>query len=170
MKKLALFATISFVALTGVALAADPLNADRPSFFVGGSVGSTTDKSSRIDLGANFGYQYGPYVRAEVDYDNVRRTTGVGNTLTVDGVAQYRIPNSTVTPYVLAGGGIGFNALANVKTGDEVALYNVGAGVRVAVSNNVELDVRYKDVAPFNNDHVTVKRADVVTAGVNYRF
>ena len=170
MKKLALAAAM-LVGLTGAAIAADPVHSDRSGFYVGGNIGSSTDQKNRTNLGMTAGYQYGKYFRVEADYDHAWRTSGTGNMLMGNVVAQYRIPNSTVTPYVLAGAGVGFDKFGNVKSsGDIVGLYNVGAGVRVAVSESVELDARYRNVRPFDTKNVGVKEQNIFTVGANYRF
>ena len=72
------------------------------------------------------------------------------------------------TPYALAGLGAGWNGWGKVGTGNANTLYNVGGGVRYALTNNFELDGRYRYVnsfngAGFNNNHV-------VTLGVGYKF
>ena len=167
----------AFIALTsGVALASDPVKvsdpvkADRSGFYAGGSIGSSTDNKSRIDLGMNTGYQFGANIRAEVDYDHAWKTNGTGNMVMVNAIGQYRIPNSTVTPYVLAGAGYGFDGLGSVKNGGQKALYDVGAGVRIAVSESVELDARYRNVRPVSDVKASVKEGHMFSVGTNYRF
>ena len=169
MKKLALAAAV-LVGLTGAAFAADPVHADRSGFYVGGNIGSSTDEKSRIDLGMTTGYQVGPYARVEANYDHAWRTTGVGNMLMGNAIAQYRVPNSTITPYLLAGAGVGFDNFGAAKNGNTVGLYNVGAGVRIAVSESVELDARYRNVRPLDTKNALVKDQNIFTVGANYRF
>lgn len=161
----------AFIALTfSVALASDPVKADRSGFYAGGSVGSSTDNQSRIDLGMNAGYQIGANIRAEVNYDHAWKTNGTGNMAMVNVIGQYRIPNSTVTPYVLAGVGYGFDGLGSVKNGGQKPLYDVGAGVRIAVSESVELDARYRNVRPINATNASVKDGHMFSVGAGYRF
>ena len=152
------------------AMAADPLNSDRKGFFVGASIGSSTTEQSRIDLGVNAGYQFGQYVRVEADYGYGVRTTGDAQTLMVNAIAQYRIPDTTLTPYVLVGTGVGFSNYTSARSGDVVGLYNVGVGARVALNKNVELDARYRYVEPFNVSESGIKQENRVTVGLNYRF
>jgi opacity protein-like surface antigen len=168
--KTLLMATVATLALATSAMASDPLKADRPGLYVGGNFGSTTDTKARYDIGANIGYQFGPYLRAQLDYDHVMRTNGNGNLLTGNVIGQYRIPNSDVTPFVKVGMGIGFDKMGAVKTGDVVGVADVGAGVRIAVSQSVELSVGYTVVQPLNDTNANTKRYQTVIGGVGYRF
>lgn len=175
MKKLLMLATVATMAFATAAFAADPapadpVKADRNGIYVGGNLGSSTDNKSRIGVGAVVGYQVMPYARVELDFDHAWRTQGTGNMVTANVIGQYRIPNSTVTPYVLAGAGYGFDKFGSLKNHGQVALYNVGAGVRVAVSQSVELDARYRNVRPFEANHAASKEQHLFSAGLNYRF
>lgn len=165
-----LMAAVAFLALTGTALAADPVKADRSGFYAGGSLGSSTDEKSRIDLGVNAGYQFGSYVRAEVDVDHAWKTHGDGNMLTGNVIGQYRIPNSTVTPYVLVGAGYGFDKLGSLKGGAATPVGNVGAGVRIGLSESVDLDFRYREVRALRDLNASNKQLHLFSAGVDYRF
>jgi len=165
-----LMAAVALVALSSAAFAADPVKADRSGFYAGGSLGSSTDEKSRIDLGVNAGYQFGPYVRAEVDADQAWKTRGTGTMLTGNVIGQYRIPNSTVTPYVLVGAGYGFDKLGSVKGGAAAPIGNVGAGVRVGLSESVDLDVRYREVRALRDLNAADKQMHLFSAGVEYRF
>ena len=161
----------AFIALTtGFALANDPVKADRSGFYAGGSVGSSTDNKSRVDIGVNAGYQFNSYVRTEVDFDHAWKTNSNGDMAMVNVIGQYRIPNSTVTPYVLAGAGYGFDGLGSVKGSGQKPLYDVGAGVRVAVSESVELDARYRNVRPISATNASVKDGHMFSVGAGYRF
>lgn len=163
MKILALAAVV-VAGLTTNALAADPVLADRNGAYVGGYLGASTENQSKTDIGLNGGYQIAPFVRLEADYDHAWFTSGQGNAITAQAIGQYRIPNSTVTPYVLAGTGMGFGNNGNA------GIYNVGAGMRVAFSQSVEADFRYRYIAPFNSSNNVTNYQNVFTAGLNYRF
>lgn len=168
-----LLAAVALLATVGVstANAADTVtNTDRAGFYVGGNLGSSTDNKSRIDLGGVAGYQVAPYARVEASYDHAWRQNGAGNMLLGNAVAQYNIPGTTVTPYVLAGAGVGFDRFGAIKNGNTVGLYDVGAGVRVAVSSTVELDARYRNVRTFADRKVGTKDQNLFSVGVNYRF
>lgn len=167
-----LLATVMLLGIAGVAQAqsADPLNADRSGLYVGGNIGTSNDQQNRINLGGAVGYQVAPWARVEAAYDHAWRTQGVGNTLMGNAIGQYRIPNTTVTPYVLVGAGIGFDKFGAVGTGNATGVYNVGAGVRLAVSQSVELDARYRRVAPLGNDKMNSREQNLFTVGAAYRF
>jgi opacity protein-like surface antigen len=45
----------------------------------------------------------------------------------------------------------------------------VGGGVRYAVTDNVELDARYRNVRAFNTT-VRDRSSDIISVGVNWRF
>jgi len=175
MKKFLLLATVATMAFATAAFAADPapadpVKADRNGAYVGGSVGSSTDNKSRIGAGVVAGYQVMPYARVELDMDHAWRTNGTGNMMMANAIGQYRITGSTVTPYVLAGAGYGFDKFGSLKNHGQVALYDVGAGVRVALSQTVELDARYRNVRPVEANHVALKDQHLFSAGLNYRF
>ncbi|CAB4122542.1 Outer membrane protein beta-barrel [uncultured Caudovirales phage] len=175
MKKFLLLATVATMAFATAAFAADPapadpVKADRNGVYVGGNLGSSTDSNSRIGMGVVAGYQAVPYARVELDIDHAWRTTGTGDMVMANVIGQYRIPGSTVTPYVLAGAGYGFDKFGSVKNHGQVALYDVGAGVRIALSQNVELDARYRNVRPIEAHNASLKDQHLLSAGLNYRF
>ena len=175
MNKILMLATVATLALTGAAFAADqtpadPVHADRSGLYIGGNLGNGTDDKARMGVGAVVGYQVMPYARVEADFDHAWRTNGTGNMAMANVIGQYRIPNSTVTPYFLAGAGYGFDKFGSLKKHGEVALYDVGAGVRVAVSQSVELDVRYRNVRAIQDVKVNNKEENLFSAGINYRF
>lgn len=165
-----LMATTLFLGLAGAAYAADPVKADRSGAYIGGSIGSSTDNHSRIDLGMNAGYQVGRFMRAEVAVDHAWRATGTGDMVTGNLIGQYRIPNSTLTPYVLVGAGYGFDKLGSAKKDGAVALGTVGAGMRVAVSESVDFDFRYREVRPLSAAHAQNKQLHLFSVGAQYRF
>lgn len=167
MKKLFLATTLLVAGVVGYATtahASDPVNADRSGLYVGGYLGAPTDSQGRINVGTDIGFQVGPHVRLEADYDHMWFNTTTGDAVSAQAIAQYRIPNSTVTPYVIAGAGMAFS------NGSDVGLYDVGTGVRVAVSQSVEADFRYRFVAPMHQNNTVNNRQNVFTAGLNYRF
>lgn len=170
MKKLAMAAVVALLAGMGIAHAADPLKADRDGIYGGLSVGSATADKSRVYIGGDAGFQLCPWFRAEVDYTHAWHTNGTGDMLMVNAMPQYRIPNSTVTPYAFAGAGLGFANLGALRNHDAQGLYDVGAGVRVAVSQSVELDARYTNVRAFDTKNSATPDQSLFMVGVNYRF
>lgn len=170
--KNAILAAAMVIGLTGTAMAEDPVHADRSGMYVGGFLGSSTEDHSKMLVGVNAGYQFGKYFRAEVDVDRAWRTVGNnGYRAVVNGVAQYRIPNTVLTPYVLAGGGYAFDGLASLKskTG-QVAVWDAGIGTRIGISQKVDLDLRYTETRPVKDAKAAVKQDHVFTAGLDYRF
>jgi opacity protein-like surface antigen len=169
MKKTLLAMAVALLATIGVANAQD-IQADRTGTYVGGMIGSTPQQGAQTDVGLAAGYQFHPNVRVEATYDYLWRNTGSnGQMLMVNGIAQYRIPTSVVTPYVLAGTGVGFEGFGSTKNGNAEMLYNVGAGVRFAVSRDVELDARYRYISHFNNA-ASSTNVNMLTVGANWRF
>ena len=120
-------------------------------------------EDSQKVLGATVGYQYNRNLAAELAFTQFFEKDGIaedGQALTVNGIAL--LPTGTAfTPYALAGVGAGFNGLGD--DGDAQAIYNLGAGVRYAVTESVDLDLRYTHVnaweSEIDNDSVTVGAA-----------
>jgi opacity protein-like surface antigen len=143
--------------------------------FVGAGVGSNWQTNTNYNVNLVAGYQYNRFLASEVTYDftrlnNTRNRGAVGNgqMVMVNAVAGYTVPGTRLTPYALAGAGVGWNRMGDQSTGDNVALYNVGAGVRLAMSSNIDADVRYRYVGAFNDN--LFGNSHLVTAGVRYRF
>lgn len=165
-----MLAAAMFIGFGSAAMAADPVKADRSGLYAGGSIGSSTDERNRINVGAVVGYQIGNFVRVESEFERAWRSTGAGEMATVNAIGQYRIPNSTITPYVLVGGGYAFDKLGSIKSGSAVPVYDAGAGVRVAVSESVEFDFRYRNVRPVHDLKSAAKDEHLFSAGAQYRF
>mgnify|MGYP003335753593 FL=1 len=147
------------------------VNLDRTGAYVGGSLGSSTGNFNERVFGVDAGFQIGKHLRAGADIDKVWRSDREGYRAMVNGIVQYRIPNTVVTPYVLAGAGYSFNGLSTIRTtNSERAIWDVGAGTRIAVSESVELDARYREIRPMNRSNSAIKQDHVFSAGVNYRF
>lgn len=178
-----MLATVAAIALGTSAFAADLVGADRTGLFTGVDAGSTVTGSGRINGGAVVGYQYNPYLRSELTYDYLGNTNKESQAVIVNAVGQYRVPNTSFTPYVLAGVGGGVGGLGSqshdtalemkkhisVHDGQPEAVFNAGVGVRVAVSNSVEVDARYRYMG-----HLTTEKnlndAQMMTVGLNYRW
>jgi opacity protein-like surface antigen len=139
--------------------------------YVGGSLGGSPTQSTRIVTGLQGGYQVMPFARVELDYDHAWTTSKTaGNLLIADAIGQYPIPNTKVTPYMLVGAGYGFDNFGQRHSGDAHAVYNLGAGVRMAVSQSVDLDLRYRNVRNFEEHSATHRDMNLFTAGVAYNF
>lgn len=127
--------------------------------------GVSIDDSQKI-LGATVGYQYNRNVAAELAFTQFFEQDGLadeGQALVLNGIAL--LPTGTAfTPYALAGVGAGFNGLGD--NGDAQAIYNLGAGVRYAVTESVDLDLRYTHVDAWESSIDT----DAVTVGAAFKF
>lgn len=163
MKKLILAAVMA-LGLVGVA---EAQTNDR-GMYVGANVGTVLQDSSKVSAGAVVGYQYNRFVRTEGTFDQIWYKNGNGQALMANAVLS--IPTGTiVTPYALLGAGVGMNRLNTTTGNTSVALYNVGAGARVAVSQNIDLDLRYRHFAAFESVNGR-KGANMLTVGAAYKF
>lgn len=72
---------------------------------------------------------------------------------------QYRVPTTSLTPYLLAGVG----AKISDPNKGKVAL---GGGMRVELTSSLDLDLRYRSV----EDVDTNRREDISTVGLSLRF
>jgi len=164
--------TLAAVLVSGVAVAGDlpsrktaPLPPERPvedSGFYAGVRGGVVF-SDNITAGVGAGYQFNKFVRAEANYDYLNndnnRTNGLTSNIgTVNMIGQYQV--SVFTPYVLAGIGYRWSDAKNEP------VWNVGAGARYAVTENVELDARYRYISSFQNE----RQGNAFTLGLNYKF
>jgi opacity protein-like surface antigen len=114
---------------------------------------------------ASVGYRVNRFLAVEAlaDFTAQTETQRAGQAVFANVIAGY--PLGPITPYVLAGAGYGFNALAGADN-EAQALWNAGVGVAYNLSANWQVDARYRRVEAFSGD-VT---ADRVTLGLNYRF
>jgi opacity protein-like surface antigen len=114
-------------------------------------------------VGGNAGYEVNKFARVEVNYDRLNNKDIKAlktDAVTGNAIAQLPFNLFNITPYALAGVGYGWS---DYKNG---GIYNVGGGVRYGVTNNVELDARYRYISDFKNEITT----NAFTAGVNYKF
>lgn len=165
-----LLASLFTLGFATTAMATDPMAQDTSGIYAGGAIGSGSAATSRVDLNALVGYQVSPYVRAEADFDHSLHTSGAANMIMGNAIVQYRVPGTLVVPYAMIGAGAGYDKFANLKTGNAEGLFDVGAGVRVAVSKNVEADVRYRLIRAINSAHAGVGEENIFTAGLGYKF
>ena len=163
------FTKAAFAAVTALFLSVTAANAQAlDGTYMGLNMGTTMQNANRGVIGMNAGYQFTPNFAAEAtyDYNQVNSNPNNGQMFMVNVVAG--LPNTSIfTPYVLAGTGVGWNA-AGSTTGGTLGLYNVGAGFKVALSDKLSLDNRYRYVGPYNA--ASGRDAQVITTGINYRF
>jgi opacity protein-like surface antigen len=138
-----IFASKSFYAgVNGGAIVTDGINVNAP--WTVGVVGGYNITS------------IGPIgIAAEGTYDYTKDNT---NDVAGNIVGGYSF--GSVTPYALAGVGYRFADIRNE------AIWNVGVGVKVAVTSSIDVDTRYRRVD--NLDRTGGE--DRVTVGVNYKF
>jgi opacity protein-like surface antigen len=133
-------------------------------FYVGVRGGGLyKDEVNNWTVGGNAGYEVNKFARVEVGYDRLDNKDIKAlktDAVTGNAIAQLPIGIFNITPYALAGVGYGWS---DYKNG---GIYNVGGGVRYGVTNNVELDARYRYISDFKNEVTT----NAFTAGVNYKF
>ena len=156
--------------------------------YMGVNAGSNFRTNSDYSVGGSVGYQFTPNYAAEVTYDynamtqsttvlthghsHTVQTNGNGQVVMVNGVYSRRIGDSAFIPYVLAGAGVGWNGMGVNGTGSNAALYNVGGGVRVNLVGGVDLDARYRYIAPIDNTNGSANgyTQHVVTGGLRFNF
>ena len=146
--------------------------------YVGGSLGwggahldDRAQWSNTLTVGYEFNKNFA--VEASVDYmyqnsyttsNHKTKTHEAGQTAFVNAIAGY--PIGRVTPYVLAGAGAGFNGAGDAHK-DPEALWNVGGGLSYNLTNNWQLDARYRYIDAWTG---TRAAEQAFSLGVNYRF
>lgn len=134
------------------------------NYYFGGSLGGRFDNDidyEQYTLGVVAGKDVNNVLGAELTYDYLASDNGneKGHAVFANGVA--RLENNTnVTPYVLAGVGHGWDRF------NDTSLYNVGVGVRSKITNDVDLDIRYRRINDFDNNNPN----DVATVGIIFKF
>lgn len=137
--------------------------------YLGANGGSNFRNSTDYQIGGLIGYQFHPNFAGELTYDYNRQNSGNdGQMVMANLVASHRLGQTAITPYALAGAGVGWNAFGDRNDGSNLALYNVGGGVRLNLVSNVDLDARYRYVGAFNSGDTYNQQ--MVTGGLNIRF
>ncbi len=158
-------ATVPATTVTAPAPAVSPL----AGVYVGGFAGSNFRDATDYQVGGVLGYQFRRNWAAELTYDYNQLNNRTDGQMVMANVVYGRTVGQTgITPYALVGAGMGWNNLGVSNTGSNVALYNVGGGVRYSVTSNVDLDARYRYVGAFDDSLGT--NYNVVTGGINVRF
>lgn len=156
------------VAPAPVAATASP-GMNLTGIYLGANAGSNFRDSSDYQLGGLVGYQFHRNFAGEITYDYNRQTNGNdGQMVMANLVASQRLGETAITPYALAGAGVGWNAFGERGDGANLALYNVGAGIRLNIVSNVDLDARYRYVGAFNSGETYNQH--MLTGGLNIRF
>jgi opacity protein-like surface antigen len=158
-------ATVAPTMVTAPAPVASPLT----GVYVGANAGSNFRDTTDYQVGGILGYQFNRNLAAELTYDYMQLNNRTDGQMVMGNVVYSRqLGQTALTPYVLVGTGMGWNALGVRNTGSNLALYNVGGGVRLNLVRNVDLDARYRYVGAF--DDSLNGNYHAVTGGLNYRF
>lgn len=168
--KTVIMATIMALGMTSAAVAQSKDTSDR-GFFLGGHVGSFTGNQDQVTIGLSGGYQVNRFLRAELTAENAwKHKTGAGTMVFANVVPQYRIPGTTLTPYAVAGVGYAFDSLGAVKSGTASPVYNLGLGTRVAITDHLDVDLRWRNVRSMNGSNARVRDDHIFTVGGSYKF
>jgi opacity protein-like surface antigen len=169
MKKTLMVLGMTFTMMTS-AHAQDTSFKASPYAEIGGGVSNNTKNGNFLNLA--MGDQIHQNVRVELDADTNFRPNGVSEMLTTNLILQQKLPTTVpVTPYLLAGVGYDFGKSAQMNTGNDAAVYTIGAGTTVGLTQNVDFDIRYRNVRPFTEAlHTAVTNDNIFTAGLRYHF
>jgi opacity protein-like surface antigen len=171
-------AALALIATTASAMAADVPSRAEPaapkapailsdkSFYVGFNAGAlVTDgfnKNAPYSVGVVGGYKvigFGPVgVTAEgaYDYDKNKNNTVTGNV-----IGSYKI--GALSPYALAGVGYRYY---DARANKDEAVWNVGGGVKYAITSSIDADARYRRFEGFDSKNTE----DRATFGLNFKF
>lgn len=155
MKKICVMA----VAALAVAGAASAANAqDNSNFFAGPTVGAGF--GGGVTMGLQTGYEFSKYGRVEGTYDHMFMN-GPWNLDNLGMNLIGQIPTGTMaTPYALAG--LGYQWQNGINQG----VWNVGAGVRMSVTKQFDIDLRYRYIQGMWNQ----TNNNFVGIGTNFKF
>lgn len=180
----AMIATVSAADLPSKATPTIPTVASMlgfDGFYVGANFGGNYNKPTHVAVdntpvvvGVVGGYEWNRYFRTEATFDYTSKVSPAnkdsGETAFANAIFQSPALYG-ITPYALAGLGLGYNSWGNGRGGIVTGakeLYNIGGGVRYAISKNIEVDARYRYINAINGSNF--QNNNVVTLGVNYKF
>lgn len=138
------------------------------NFYIGINSGMDFGSPKNVSVGTNIGYRFNQYIAVEGTYDLITRYENrrdYRSQAFLNVVPQYNIKNTPFTIYALGGIGYGWN----VRTSNE-PLYNVGAGVLIKVTNNIDIDARYRYIKPIDKESFSQKSENRMTLGLRYNF
>jgi opacity protein-like surface antigen len=145
------------------------------SWYVGVNAGGNVSMNHSIadtptTVGGVVGYKFNSMFAAEADVDYMQKKNGIPTQtrVTLNGVVSPFGSFFGFTPYALAGAGVQKHDVRvnNLEDGNKT-IYQIGGGVKYAVTKDWEVDGRYRRVNNFDN---TLKNSDIFTLGVNYKF
>lgn len=138
------------------------------NYYIGGNVGIVPNGTNTTvySVGVVAGVELTDNIAVEAAYDrsfvDLKSGSATTDLLTINAIASYDA--GIVEPYVLAGLGYEWK-----NPGTDGFVYNLGAGARVAVTQDLDLDVRYRYVNSFDNQF-DVGGEHRVTAGLLFKF
>lgn len=145
------------------------------SWYVGVNVGGSVKLDRNVtdnpaSVGGVVGYKFNQMLALEAAVDQqMKKGADKAQTRgTVNAVVSPVGTHFGFTPYVLAGVGAQNHDFINngIRDGSK-AIYNVGGGVKYAISKNWEADARYRWVNRWSDNG---KDANLATVGLNYKF
>jgi opacity protein-like surface antigen len=139
-------------------VAAGSAQAGDNKFFAGPTAGAGF--AGGPTMGLNGGYEFSKYGRVEATYDHMFMTSSYNmDVLGMNLVGQ--IPTGTfVTPYALAGMGYQW------QNGINQGMFNVGAGLRMEVTKQFDVDLRYRYIQGLYNQ----TNNNFVGIGTTFKF
>lgn len=138
-------------------------------FYIGAATGwggAHLDSRAQWNNSLRAGYQLNRFVSVEASADLRYRNSTQSAGQLVFGNALVGLPLGQVTPYLLAGAGVGLNGSGNANR-DPQSLWNVGGGMAYNVNRNWQVDSRYRYVDAWQGSR---DAEHVFSVGVNYRF
>lgn len=158
-------------------LSATVANASELPFFAGANIGMNTEEPYVYSGGINAGYNVmsvlGVTAAVEGTYDigvpKDAPATGdrnITHTFGVNAIPTFAIPGMGISVYGLGGIGYRINSDDALKN---FGVYNLGAGVKYAVTSNIDADLRFKRTEAIDEANMP-KAENRVTVGVQYKF
>jgi opacity protein-like surface antigen len=138
-------------------------------FYVGGSTGwggAHLDNRAQWSNTLYAGYELNRFLALEASVDYMYRNSSHTAGQMAFGNALLGVPVGRLTPYVLAGAGMGFNG-AGDRNKDPQSLWNVGGGLILNINRSWQLDGRYRYIDSWQGTRAAEQGFSL---GVNYRF
>ena len=175
-----ILATLAVIASVTVASATDlpskkatpaaPAFAQSTDYYVGYNAGVLGSSTRVYSGGVVAGWNALPFLAVEGAYtynydankiNNRRENT---HTVAVNALPQYRIPGLPLSAYAVLGTGYRWEAVAADHT-----IYNYGAGAKLAITKEADIDFRYTRTTAFDTTKYHGKE-DRFSVGLNYKF
>ncbi|CAB5221616.1 COG3637 Opacity protein and related surface antigens [uncultured Caudovirales phage] len=143
------------------------------NWYVGVNAGGNVRSDQNVQntpgvVGAVVGYKMMPKLALEATLDQAFPKNGT-QSQTRGTINYVYSPFDSVygfSPYVLAGVGTQTHDIRDGRNGAK-AIYNVGGGVKYAITKEWDADLRYRYINTWNN---TNRDTNIVSIGLNYKF